>query len=135
MLDKDAKKLEPRSELCMFVGYPKGTKGGLFYNPQKRKVIVSTHATFLEESYMNDYKPRSKILLEEVTGDKTAPRVSVLDESPNSIEKPAADDQQPRVLRRSGRVSRPPHSLYMMVRFTKLKPWNMKKTPDRKSVV
>ena len=108
VLDKDAKKLEPRSELCMFVGYPKGTKGGLFYNPQERKVIVSTHATFLEESYMNDYKPRSKVVLEELTGDKIAPMVSVLDESPNSNERPVDDSQQPRVLRRSGRESRRP---------------------------
>ena len=70
VLDKDAKKLEPRSELCMFVGYPKGTKGGMFYNPKEQKVIISTHATFLKESYINDFKSRSKVVLEELSGDR-----------------------------------------------------------------
>ena len=91
VLDGDAKKLEPRSELCMFVGYPKGTKGGQFYNPKEQKVIVSTHATFLEESYMNDFKPRSKKVLEELSGERTAPQVSVFDESPSSTERQAND--------------------------------------------
>ena len=34
-------KLEPRTEVCLFVGYPKGTRGGLFYSPQDKKVFVS----------------------------------------------------------------------------------------------
>ena len=29
-------KLEPRSELCLFVGYLKGTRGGLFYSPEEK---------------------------------------------------------------------------------------------------
>ena len=33
-------KLEPRSEVCMFVGYPKGTRGGMFYSYQDNKVFV-----------------------------------------------------------------------------------------------
>ena len=110
VLDKDAKKLEPRSELCMFVGYPKGTKGGMFYNPKEQKVIISTHATFLEESYMNDFKPRSKVVLEELSGDRVPQEISVLDSNPRTNERPV-NDQQPRELRRSGRVSRQPQFL------------------------
>ena len=68
VLNKDAKKLDSRSELCIFVGYPKGTKGGLFYNPEEQKVIIFTHATFLEESHVNNFKPRSKMLIEEILG-------------------------------------------------------------------
>ena len=49
----------------MFIGYPKGTRVGIFYNPKEKKVIVNTHATFLEEDYMNNFKPRSKVVLEE----------------------------------------------------------------------
>ena len=107
VLDKDAKKLEPRSELCMFVGYPKGTKGGMFYNPKEQKVIISTHATFLEESYMNDFKPRSKVVLEELSGDRVPQEISILDSNPRTNERPV-NNQQPRELRRSGRVSRQP---------------------------
>ena len=52
--------------MCMFIGYPKGKQDGIFYNPKENKVIVSTHATFLEEDYMNNFKPRRKVVLEEL---------------------------------------------------------------------
>ncbi|KAL8492735.1 hypothetical protein ACS0TY_024073 [Phlomoides rotata] len=44
VLDKKADKLEPHSELRLFVGYPRGTKGGLFYSPKDQKIVVSTHS-------------------------------------------------------------------------------------------
>ena len=59
-------KLEPRTKVCMFVGYPKGTREGLFYSPSGKKVFVSTNATFLEDDYMTIFKPRSKVVLEEL---------------------------------------------------------------------
>lgn len=37
--------------MCMLIGPPKGTKGGLFYNP-KEKEVVSTHITYFEECYI-----------------------------------------------------------------------------------
>ena len=83
VLDKEAKKLELRLRVCLFVGYPKGTKGGLFYNPKQHKVFVSTHATFLEESYMKDFKPRNKVVLEEMTSGLDVPKVTE-----NPVEKP-----------------------------------------------
>ncbi|KAA3477952.1 gag/pol protein [Gossypium australe] len=49
-------------------GYPKRTKGGLFYNPKDKTIKVSTHATFFEESYMDNFKPRSKVVLKELSG-------------------------------------------------------------------
>ena len=52
--------------MCMFMGYPKGKRSGIFYNPKEKKVIVSTHATFLEEDYMNNFKPRSKLVLDKL---------------------------------------------------------------------
>ena len=50
----------------MFIRYHKGARCGIFYNPKEKKVIVSTHTTFLEEDYMNNFKPRSKVVLEEL---------------------------------------------------------------------
>ena len=44
-------KLEPKSEVCLLVGYPKETKGYLFYNHKDNKVFVSTNAKFLENDY------------------------------------------------------------------------------------
>ncbi|XP_073025153.1 uncharacterized protein [Primulina eburnea] len=65
--------LEPRSEVCIFVGYPKGTRGGLFYNATENKVFVSTNATFLEHKYIADFKPRSKVVLEELLAAEISP--------------------------------------------------------------
>ena len=36
---------------------PKGTRGGLFYSPQDKKVFVSMNATFLKNDYMENFKP------------------------------------------------------------------------------
>ena len=58
VLNRDPSKLEVRSNVYLFVGYPKGIKGYLFYDPHEQKVIVSTNAQFLEEDYMMHNKPK-----------------------------------------------------------------------------
>ncbi|KAA0037185.1 gag/pol protein [Cucumis melo var. makuwa] len=40
VLVTNPKKLEPRSRLCQFVGYPKETRGGLFFDPQENRVVI-----------------------------------------------------------------------------------------------
>ena len=52
--------------MCIFISYPKRTRGGIFYNPKEKMVIVSTHTTFLEEDYMKNFKLRSTVVLEEL---------------------------------------------------------------------
>ena len=99
-------KLEPRTEVCLFVGYPKGTRGGLFYSPQDKKVFVSTNATFLENDYMANFKPRSKVVLEELQSDQIRPRpVTVTGERNKETTDPIQDVIAPRL---SGRVSKQP---------------------------
>ncbi|KAK8553907.1 hypothetical protein V6N12_030886 [Hibiscus sabdariffa] len=57
-------KLEPKSEKCTFVGYPKETKGYYFYN--ENKVFIARTGVFLEKEFlMNSGKGRN-IELEEV---------------------------------------------------------------------
>ena len=41
-------------------------KGGLVYSPLDKKVFVLTNATFHEDDYMTNIKPRSKVVLEEL---------------------------------------------------------------------
>ena len=53
-LEIDPNKLEAMSDVCLFVGYSKGTKGYLFYDPKLQRVLVSTNVRFLEEDYMID---------------------------------------------------------------------------------
>ena len=49
--------------MAFFVGYPKGTVGGLFYSLKDNKVFVSTNAEFLKNDYMNDCTPKSRVVL------------------------------------------------------------------------
>ena len=77
VLVQKQQKLESRIEMCMFIGYPKGMRGGIFYNPKEKKVIVSTHATFLEEDYMNNFKPKSKVVLEELDSVRDPPQTPI----------------------------------------------------------
>ncbi|KAH9671727.1 hypothetical protein KPL70_017462 [Citrus sinensis] len=97
-----------------------GTRGGLFYSPQDRKVIVSTHFTSLEEDYMNNFKPKSKVILEELSDDQVDAQLSMPVTEQEEQQQP--DDQhrinpeQPSLLepRRSGRVTRLP-ARYMLL--------------------
>ncbi|KAL8507073.1 hypothetical protein ACS0TY_017816 [Phlomoides rotata] len=97
MLDKEADKLEPRSELRLFVGYLRGTKGGLFYSPKDQRIVVSTHSRLLEDDYMSNRKPKSEITLDEMREPFLIPTVQV--------DIPSNTQTQPQP-RRSGRVVR-----------------------------
>ena len=79
MLVPNPKKLEPCSKVCLFVGYPKETRGGLFYDPKESKMFVSTNATFLEDDHIRDHKPRSKLILNEITNNATETSTRVVD--------------------------------------------------------
>ena len=59
-------KLEPRSDKCLFVGYPKETKGYYFYNPIENKVFVARNGVFLEREFISKGTSGSKVQLEEV---------------------------------------------------------------------
>ncbi|KAL8475081.1 hypothetical protein ACS0TY_031488 [Phlomoides rotata] len=99
VLDKEADKLEPRSELRLFVGYPRGMKGGLFYSPKDQWIELSTHSRFLEDGYMSNRKPKSEITLDEMRGPALIPTVQV--------DIPSDTQTQPEP-HRSGRVVRQP---------------------------
>ena len=63
MLKLKLDKLEPRSEVCQFVGYPKGSKGYQFYSQVDQKVFVSTNSRFLEDDYMMCNMVKSEVNL------------------------------------------------------------------------
>ena len=59
-------KLTPKSDKCLFVGYPKETKGYYFYNPSENKVFVARNGAFLEREFISKGTSGSKVHLEEV---------------------------------------------------------------------
>ena len=106
VLKGKTEKLEPCIEVCMFLGYPKGTRGGLFYSPSDKKIFVSTNVTFLEDDYMTNFKPRSKVVLEELRSDQIKKSLSTIDE--RQSQETTIPIQNILVPRRSGRVVRLP---------------------------
>ncbi|WBP92221.1 reverse transcriptase domain-containing protein [Kitasatospora cathayae] len=107
VLKSNPRKLEPRTKVCFFVGYPKETRGGLFYSADENKVFVSTNATFLEEDYIGNHKSPSKLLLEEIVPSETTNEPTRVVDLPSSSRK--RDSSQIHLSpRRSGRVSKLP---------------------------
>ncbi|KAL8132324.1 hypothetical protein AgCh_007987 [Apium graveolens] len=102
-----SKSLESHTEVRLFVGYPMGTKGYLFYSPKNRDVIVSTNARFLEEEYIMNHKPMSSVVLEELVGGTNNTHKAVVQvEQPQHNVQPVTNTAP--VPRRSGRVVQQP---------------------------
>ncbi|KAI5428527.1 hypothetical protein KIW84_033492 [Lathyrus oleraceus] len=59
-------KLEPKSDKCSFVGYPKETRGYYFYNPSEGKVFVARTGVFLEKDFISKGISGRKVELEEI---------------------------------------------------------------------
>lgn len=60
------RKLDPRTQLCYFIGYPKKSKGYRFYIPQGYTRVQETHnAMFLEDQDILDLS-RENFIFEEI---------------------------------------------------------------------
>ncbi|KAK8600889.1 hypothetical protein V6N12_050734 [Hibiscus sabdariffa] len=93
-------KLEPKSHKCLFVGYPKETKGYYFFNPNENKVFVARTSVFLEREFISKKDKGRNIELKEVQEEKiNEPSVEHI---PQIVEENSTDlEAQP--LRRSTR--------------------------------
>ena len=76
-------KLAYKSDKCLFVGYPKETKGYYFYIPSENKVFVARNGVFLEREFISKRVSGSKISLEEVQEPQVAtkPSMEILQDS------------------------------------------------------
>ncbi|KAL0463140.1 UNVERIFIED_CONTAM: transposon Ty1-A Gag-Pol polyprotein [Sesamum latifolium] len=61
-------KLNSRSSLYRFIGYPKETAGYYFYDPAEQKVFISRNVVFLEKGFPSDNQ-RDEVLIEESSGE------------------------------------------------------------------
>ena len=102
--------LDANSELCWFIGYPKGTRGYNFYSKSDMKVFVSTNAKFMKEEYimnhiirdMNEWTEKTKF-------PSIQDNVVLVDPQPLIL-----DTDKPNMPRRSGKIIRPPVKLTLM---------------------
>ena len=60
-------KLEPKSEKCVFIGYPKETIGYSFYHRSEGKIFVAKNGSFLEKEFLSKEVSWRKVELDEVT--------------------------------------------------------------------
>ena len=59
-------KLEPKSEKCSFIGYPKETIGYTFYHRYEGKIFVAMNGTFLEKEFLSKEVSGRTVELDEV---------------------------------------------------------------------
>ena len=59
-------KLEPKSEKCIFIGYPKETIRYTFYRKYEGKIFVAKNGTFLEKEFLSKEVSGRKVELDEV---------------------------------------------------------------------
>ena len=60
-------KLEPKSEKCDFIGYPKETIGYTLYHRSEGKTFVAKFGNFLEKEFLSKEVSGRKVELDEVT--------------------------------------------------------------------
>ena len=77
-------KLASKFDKCLFVGYPKETKGYYFYIPSENKVFIAHNGVFLEREFISKRVSGSKTSLEEVQEPQVAtkPSMEILQDSP-----------------------------------------------------
>ena len=59
-------KLEPKSEKCVFIGYPKETIGYTLYQISEGKIFVAMNGSFLEKGFLSKEVSGRKVELDEV---------------------------------------------------------------------
>ena len=81
-------KLASKSDKCLFVGYPKETKGYYVYIPSETKVLVAHNGVFLEREFISKRVSGSKTSLEEVQEPQVAnePSMEILQDSQPVVE-------------------------------------------------
>ena len=59
-------KLEPKSEKCILIGYPKETVGYTSYHRSEGKIFVAKNGSFLEKEFLSKEVSGRKVALDKV---------------------------------------------------------------------
>ena len=97
-------KLEVRSNKCLFVGYPKETRGYQFYNTLEQRLFVSKHVVFLEKEFPLREDSGSKVDLSEVQDALTDASHLTEPEAIIHDDELIADSSKTQVFRRTSRI-------------------------------
>ncbi|KAJ9538731.1 hypothetical protein OSB04_031464 [Centaurea solstitialis] len=100
-----SEKLKPKSDKCIFVGYPKTTVGYYFYNPSENKVFLACNGEFLENKFLSLENTRNDVDLQEVEEDTTLLIVELVTQQEHVETQPeTVEEVQTHDLRRFTRV-------------------------------
>jgi len=106
-------KLEPKSEKCVFIGYPKETIGYTFYLRSEGKIFVAKNGSFLEKEFLSKEMSGRKVELDEMT--PLEPESSAAQENVSVVPAPTGEevndddhDQVTTEIRRSTRTRSAP---------------------------
>ncbi|KAJ9556835.1 hypothetical protein OSB04_011449 [Centaurea solstitialis] len=104
-----SEKLKPKSDKCIFVGYPRTTVGYYFYNPEENKVFVARNGKFLEEKFLSSGNTRKDVDLQILDENDTTPTVEPEIQHENvEPQSESIKEVQTRDLRRFSRVRQEP---------------------------
>ncbi|KAJ9566613.1 hypothetical protein OSB04_002579 [Centaurea solstitialis] len=102
-------KLKPKSDKCIFVGYPNNTLGYYFYSSSENKVFVARNGEFLEEKFLNQENTRNDVDLQIVEEDIPAPIIEPVTQQENVETQPeTVEEVQTQDFRRSTRIRQEP---------------------------
>jgi hypothetical protein len=73
--------LDPKSDKCVFVGYPREPPGYSFYHKTKGKVFVAKNGVFLEKEFIEKGLGKTTVQLEEVRKPEQTKQSSVAPEN------------------------------------------------------
>ena len=59
-------KLKPKSEKCVFIGYPKENLGYTFYHRSEGKIFVTKNGSFPEKEFLSKEVSGRRVELDEV---------------------------------------------------------------------
>src|SRR6187399_1210495 len=89
-------KLDPKSEKCVFIGYPKETVGYTFYHRSEGKIFVAKNGSFLEKEFLSKEVSGRKVELDEVIvpspGLESSTSQKIVPVIPTPISEEANDD-------------------------------------------
>ena len=109
-------KLEPKSEKCIFIGYPKETIGYTFYLRSEGKIFVAKNGSFLEKEFLSKEVSGRKVELDEVlplepessAAQENVPVMPTPTEEENNDDDQGTSDHVATELRRSTRTRSAP---------------------------
>ena len=113
-------KLDPKSDKCVFVGYPRETAGYSFYHKTEGKIFVAKNGVFLEKEFLAKGLGKRTVQLEEVREPEqddqssAAPTETVPEAAPMATEAPEPVNVAGTAIevgaepRRSGRIRNQP---------------------------